>query len=435
MKFLCDKRKYLLFFVFLMVSVCLYFSTQYRISPFLVGKLITREMILECLERFYHIYDPWSSRRKVAILKPNSDSSIEAQYFIVSVQDFLSEIEKRSLPFKTISFENYSPRNSSYEFYYAPYDPKRMNIVYQTLEGLVNIKKIANDLERAIALRNFVKSLWKHGVSGMKNFDAQNFDALKIVEFARQGERFWCQVYALVYTELANYVGLTSRLVMLSRNGYHYDHGVVEVWSNFLGKWVLMDPDFNIHYEVNGVPLNAVELHNFWVKRQWDTVEVQKGLPRPVGYEVETRSKYKLLDLYNYVRIDLRNDYFWNRFPKGHPAVSDENTLLWFDEFVPPILSFEKKTSKYSNFYWSLNYVQFLIDPYNLSKNSMRVCFDTLTPWFSSFYILIDGKPISWKHSCYNWTLHRGMNSLRVCPENKFGNLGICSELEIQVLN
>ena len=419
------------FFVFFLIVLS--YSYKYKITPVVVTKIFLREATLEILEIFYEYYNPWDTKRKVAVLCPH-DNQNDSQFFIRSKYDLETIIKIKKLPWTIVKFNNYYPYRSKYNFFYAPYDPFRIKKAFATLSGLSEIAQIQNDFERAIALRNFVKSLWHHGTSGADFFDPKDFDALKIIELAHQGKKFWCQVYALVYTELANYVGLVSRLVMLSSEGYKFDHGVVETWSNLFNKWVLMDPDFNIHYELNGIPLNAVELHNIWSEKKWNLVKVIKGFPRPVGYDVETRSKYKLINLYAYVRIDLRNDYYWNRFPKGHPSVSDENTLLWYDPIFPPILSFEMKTNKYSDFYWSLNYVRINIDPFQISNNLVPMLLDTCTPWFSYYWVVIDNKKqIKLNSNRYSWYLHNGINRFKVCPVNKFGYKGICSEIAIKV--
>jgi len=133
----------------------------------------------------------------------------------------------------------------------------------------------------------------------------------------------------------------------------------------------------------------------------------------------------------------LRNDYYWNIFPRGHPAASDENTLLWFDDYLYPILSFENKTNRYNDFYWSLDYVYVWLLPIKLELNTsqtkvvFKVLLSTETPWFYCYKVIMNGEIFELKEDSFEWVVKKGDNFLKICPENKYGLCGICSEVHI----
>ncbi len=415
---------YLVVFGFCLVvlSLSLYFS----LTPIKVIHILAREVTLEGIEFIIeHFYDPWSQKRKVAYTGPTIQLRPGAIDNPKALRSFLQE---KGLMVENVYFYNYFPQNSLYQFVYAPFDQMRRKLALQEY-GLGEIwqKYKNNDFQMSLALMSYVKSLWKHNAD--KGFDPRHFDAFKMIELGRQGKGFWCQVYAMTYVELASYLGLPARVVALSQDGYFLGHAVVEVWSNIWNKWFVVDPDFNIYYVRNSVPLNAIELHSIWKNHKEKEVSMIKLSPRPKGYDVEMRSKHNLLEYYQYVRIDLRNDYHWNIFPRGHPAISDENTLLWYDEFLKPILSFEKKTSKLQDFYWPLNYVYIQLFPLGESDLRFKVFFSTQTPWFSHFEIKVNGDSFTSRANFWEWSLVRGQNYLRICPVNKAGVVGICSEI------
>ena len=73
----------------------------------------------------------------------------------------------------------------------------------------------------------------------------------------------------------------------MDANEGNIGHSVVEVWSHQFHKWVLLDPDLNVHYQRGGVPLSALEIHRAWVTRRWDEVRLEQG---PTPFRVTGRT-------------------------------------------------------------------------------------------------------------------------------------------------
>ena len=325
-------------------------------------------------------------------------------------------------------YDNQKIVYEKYGFGYEPYLQERkdqLNRYYQADSSLVS----ANDFNETVKIRNFVKSLWKHG--GDLGFNPDGFDAVEVINKAKAGKKYWCHVYALTFVQFASSAGITARLVGLSDDGYERDHAVAEVWSNYYRKWVLMDIDYNIHYVRTGeeVPLNTVELHNAYVNGETDDIRVIKGSPRPVGYEVED-SESRLLQYYTYINVDLRNDWYVNDYMKGHPQASDFATLSWKDDGVPGLLNLFKKVSDHDSFYWTLNQTEIYFK--RGDGNILELYLETVTPNMSSWSATIDdSRDIQLNNHRYSWELHEGHNSFSVRSVNQYGVKGIISTIAL----
>lgn len=117
-------------------------------------------------------------------------------------------------------------------------------------EKLGALKAGRSQLETIVALRGWARKQWEPG----SKFRYPPWDALEILDLARKGNRGFCAQYGVVYAQAAMALGLHARYIDI------VGHFVTEVWSDELDKWIVMDPYVDLHYERNGVPLNAREL-------------------------------------------------------------------------------------------------------------------------------------------------------------------------------
>ena len=108
--------------------------------------------------------------------------------------------------------------------------------------------------------------------------------ASDILAYAAKGETFYCTHYAITYTECALALGWQCRKIGVDRrhgpqgmSSTH--HGVAEVWSNQFQKWVVIDPQSNLHFEKNGVPLGGWEIRAEWLKDRGAAVDHVVGVP------------------------------------------------------------------------------------------------------------------------------------------------------------
>lgn len=117
-----------------------------------------------------------------------------------------------------------------------------------------------DEFRRLLRLRHWVFSRWP--INNNQTFDG---DAFAILEKAKTGAGFYCTHSMKVQHAVLTAMGYVSRNLGVDRNhedfGRSIHHGVNEVWSNTFAKWVLTDAKYDVHYERNGVPLSALEIH------------------------------------------------------------------------------------------------------------------------------------------------------------------------------
>src|SRR5688572_333731 len=118
----------------------------------------------------------------------------------------------------------------------------------------------ANEFKRFLKLRHWVHTRWP-----IDNDQKEGGDAFAILEKAKTGAGFHCSHSLTVQHAVMVSMGYVARDLGIDRNhedlGRSLHHGVNEVWSNDYAKWVLLDAKYDIHFERDGVPLSALELH------------------------------------------------------------------------------------------------------------------------------------------------------------------------------
>ena len=118
----------------------------------------------------------------------------------------------------------------------------------------------SNEFRRLLKLRHWVHTRWP--IDNDQRFDG---DAFAILEKAKSGAGFHCSHSMAVQHAVMVSMGYVVRDLGVDRNhedlGKSMHHGVNEVWSNDYAKWVLLDAKYDTHYERDGIPLSALELH------------------------------------------------------------------------------------------------------------------------------------------------------------------------------
>jgi len=203
----------------------------------------------------------------------------------------------------------------------------------------------ATDLERAVRLRDWVKSLWTHRLPWRHPI----YNGLLILDRASRGvDTLICMHYSVALIHCCLSLGLPARLLNLHRGiapsyaiGFESkrpdpidEHVIAEVYCSELRKWVMMDCDFDYHYERAGVPLNAWEIHQAFLNNETSALTVCPG-PGAAGYaEIGLGTEFyqhKIPAYYAHFTIMLRNDFLSD--PTGPvPA------LHLTDALTPPIL-------------------------------------------------------------------------------------------------
>ena len=224
----------------------------------------------------------FSGKEKVAF-KTDADSviySVKAgeskQFYVLLNGKDYALTEFRGVKYPEVKFEEKN-KKPGYQF---RYDKQPGNITFlkqlRTEYKLDEVIKGAkNDTEKALKMMNWVHQQWKHNGSNQPSKP----DALTILQEAKDGKMFRCVEYGIVTTSALNSVGLKARTLALKTKDVETTesgagHVVLEVYLNDLGKWVMLDSQWDAMPVLKGKPLNAVEFQNAIVNN-FDQLEIK----------------------------------------------------------------------------------------------------------------------------------------------------------------
>lgn len=122
------------------------------------------------------------------------------------------------------------------------------------------VRGVDGEFARILVLRQWIASRIR--IEDDHPTAVAHMDAMDILAAAEAGGGFHCAHFRLVQQAVLSAYGHVTRSLGVGdgrqERGRH--HGVNEVWVNELGKWVLSDAKYDVHYEKDGVPLSALEL-------------------------------------------------------------------------------------------------------------------------------------------------------------------------------
>jgi len=372
-----------------------------------------------------NIYDPYEKKSKKAAL--GSIISGELSKLAANSKDFKLEIGEDGYlkaHLNISQYDNNSIIRSAFKFDYQPYDENKLDILRKKYRLGEKVNSAKNEFEKIILIREWLNSYLKFGMPRNVSY---NFNALDILGRTEKGAAFFCSEYATTYIQLLASIGITARHVGLFKG-----HAVSEVWSDDYGKWLIMDPTYNIYYEKDGIPLNALELHNLWVNNEWKEVKLVMGRRNK---EIE-KYPYRYIDHYADFFIRMRNDWLTNKYPRWHPkSNSIMNGLKWSDAYAKNDIRVANKVNKIEDLFWQLNRVHIKFINYEIIQDKviLKLYLDTVTPNFSEFLIKFDQgeTAIHTANPIFDWKLETGLNVLEVTPFNKFGIKGKTSIISI----
>jgi hypothetical protein len=197
------------------------------------------------------------------------------------------------------------------------------------------------EMEQLMLLRHWVRNQWHTAWGNHPAAWMPPWDALIILESKDQPDCLtMCTHYACVFTQCCLALGWNARHCILDH------HCVAEVWVDQHRKWVMMDAgnsaeraDVGLHFERDGVPLSARELHLAHRDGKADDIRVcftpaklaeriaplcrpapppkVKPAPRPDSVPLAELKRYPVCQLNNYRRYAFpgRNDYLTSLLP------------------------------------------------------------------------------------------------------------------------
>jgi len=203
-----------------------------------------------------------------------------------------------------------------------------------TLAGREQLRRVIEDassqFDQIVRLRDWVASQWPVGTPD----PYPPWNALTVLDWIRDGRTGgFCGQYSQVLLQSLAALGFTARYVEIGSRDNPYAHFVVEVWSNDHDKWVVMDADYNLHFERGGLPLSALDIHDAVVQSQFQDLSVRSG-PSREGHSDPGRLPFRTAELYYYVRFHLKADHLSH--PDEPPFDRFTDMIEWEDAGTVP---------------------------------------------------------------------------------------------------
>jgi hypothetical protein len=292
-----------------------------------------------------------------------------------------------------------------------------------------------NELRRLLKLRHWVHTRWP-----IDNDQKEGGDAFAILEKAKAGAGFHCTHSMIVQHAAMVSMGYVARDLGVDRNhedlGRSTHHGVNEVWSNDLAKWILLDAKYDVHFERRGVPLSALELHEAVRADGGKEIVKVRGIDRrPVAMELPDEPE-------GTVRGYWWVSYYLRPSPFTQPHWSGNSRLLIFDNDAYRTTTWFRggaegklvehwayaakafiATSKREEIEWTPGVPDLRVR--QASPGELDVQLRSATPNFQTYLGRFNGR--SWRpipNERIRWTLEPGSNRFEVRTRNLAGVQG-----------
>jgi hypothetical protein len=222
------------------------------------------------------------------------------------IESTLSSTIYAPTPFDSSSF---SYADLSHLYFEKIRNDNRVNHFYITSKPI--------DFNDALAISEYLRDLFPHGSPPTSYL---NTNVLEMIDAAEKGETFLCEDIAKMLVQLIQAGGTQARTIGLYSQAS--DHVVVELWSRWLNKWVVIDPDNNVHYtNAIGIPLSTLDL--YVISQNNDKI---KEIKRVTGRSVNTlhHKDRKLIEKFykSGYSIHFYNKWVDKNLPRKHPARS-----------------------------------------------------------------------------------------------------------------
>ncbi len=382
------------------------------------------------------------------------------------------KIKNASQNIKVVELINKPRLLSSLDFEYEnPIHPKLKE--FRTKYKLDKvIKGCESEFEKMLKLQSWVAKQWDwHLLEPEENII--EWDALDILKPDEKGDVCggFCLHYAIVYMQALQSFGFQARIVNANQSVWG-GHEMTEVWSNQYGKWILMDPNFDTYFadKTTGIPLNALELHNIFLKEyypeeainrnNWSRKEFVKrvetaGVPKSIVCVVGGGAKGGTLKEYEWwkpvVELSpycggygfLSTGYFRllprsNFLSKPYPIPINHGRTThwgwagyynWYDQQTPRAQEFAKFTNRPNDLYWNLNEVDFSVSIEDQGK--LLITLATDSPNFDHYELNMNGTIKVLKNDHYILNLVPGRNYLIMQVVDAMNNKGAASKLDV----
>lgn len=322
-----------------------------------------------------------------------------------------------------------SIKKSNYSFIYEHWLEDRLTTL-RDAEDYKNIKA-QGQFDLFLRLCDWVNRQWPRSVPDLYPL----CNAIDILHDIRTGKTGgFCGQYAYVLADVLKSLGFFSvRYVELWSRGKE-SHFVIEVWSDQFEKWVILDPDHNLYYELKGknIPANAYDIHSALFSGPPVSA---RSAPAPHIDRGQEKT-----ELYANFAVSLRSDLMRHTRPL---TVTDRFRMFlfyksahWGSEYFAGHIPYSQVTSRVEDLYFDCNCVR---AEYRVSDDGRSVFFELFTdnsmPNFKVFALSADGGK-TWQQFAGNtFTFERKQEKERsfiLAPVNMFDRLGCLNRIDIR---
>jgi hypothetical protein len=300
-----------------------------------------------------------------------------------------------------------------------------------------------HEFRRLLKLRHWVHTRWP-----IDNDQKEGGDAFAILEKAKAGAGFHCSHSLTVQHAVMVSMGYVARDLGVDRNhedlGRSIHHGVNEVWSNDFAKWVMLDAKYDIHFERDGIPLSALELH------EAVRTDGGKGVVKTEGIERRQVPMDKPDAPEGTIRSYWWASYYLRPNPFTEPHWSGGSRLLVFDNDAFRNTTWYRATNNGKLVkHWAYAAQAFIptgnrhqiewtpgvpdLRARQIAAETLEVQFRSATPNFKTYLTRTDGG--SWNALSGDrarWTLQPGENRFEARTQNLAGAEGPVISLVVE---
>lgn len=305
---------------------------------------------------------------------------------------------------------------------------KRLRQKYRIGEA---VRGETREFRKFLKLRHWIHSRWP-----IDNSQPFGGDAFAILEKAKTGAGFHCSHCMVVQEAVFSAFGFVARNLGVDRShrdlGHSAHHGVNEVWSNAFAKWVLLDAKYDIHFERDGIPLSALELHEAVRADGGRGVEKRKGVNRRRVSMEDPKAVEGTIRSYWWVSYHTRQDTF------TQPHWAGGSRLVVLDNAPFRRTTWYRQNGNRRVKHWAYAADAFLrtqdrhqiewtpgvpaLQVRQASPGTLSVRLRSATPNFKAYRVRIDGG--AWRSVTsgqVRWRLREGTSRLEAHTRNLFG--------------
>ena len=257
-----------------------------------------------------------------------------------------------------------------------------------------------------------------------------------------------CTSYAIVMISALTGLGYYARHWAMQGIDNDNNHEIVEWWSDSLRKWVYLDPSLDTYYKntATQAPMSIREMHNIYITEigQANQTTALACVDAHYHYGVYTPTyDWRTFQGYTttgYMQLTERNNFHsqalpsFNGFGQGFWGYSDVNLYHdWMDSLTPTLTldtSITCQSGRTRDFWYTLN--QASIKAKRGAEGALTLDFGNSQPFFKQYAVSVDGgAAIVQAGAAFAWTLHSGVNTVTVSPEDNWGGRGLSSSMTV----